>query len=141
MARRLRGMDEGSFPKPVLIYDGDCAFCTRSVNVLKRLPIDAEVTAYQFTDLELYGTTEDRATHEVLWVDPTGRIHGGAQAVARLLISAGGIYAAAGWMLRTPPVRWIAAGVYRLIANNRQRMPGGTAACALPPAARGSVSG
>jgi predicted DCC family thiol-disulfide oxidoreductase YuxK len=44
-------------------------------------------------------------------------------------------------VLRTPPVRWLAAGVYRLIANNRQRMPGGTAACALPPVARGSVSG
>jgi predicted DCC family thiol-disulfide oxidoreductase YuxK len=129
-------MDEGSFPKPVLIYDGDCGFCTRSVNVLKRLPVDVEVTAFQFTDLESFGTTEDRATHEVLWVDRTGRIQGGAQAVARLLISAGGIYAAAGWTLRVPPVRWLAAGVYRLIADNRQRMPGGTAACALPPAAR-----
>jgi predicted DCC family thiol-disulfide oxidoreductase YuxK len=134
-------MNEGSFPKPVLIFDGDCAFCTRSVNVFKRLPIDAEVTAYQFTNLELYGTTEERATHEVLWVDPTGRIYGGAQAIARLLVSAGGVYAAAGWALRTPPIRWIAAAGYRLIANNRQRMPGGTAACALPPAARSGVSG
>lgn len=134
-------MNEGSFPKPVLIYDGDCAFCTRSVNVLMRLPVDAEVTAFQFADLELYGTTEERASHEVLWVDRTGRIHGGAQAVARLLLTAGGIYAAAGWMLRTPPIRWIAAGVYRLIANNRQRMPGGTVACALPPAARQSGAG
>jgi predicted DCC family thiol-disulfide oxidoreductase YuxK len=133
-------MNEGSFPKPILIFDGDCGFCTRSVNVLKRLPIHAEVTAYQFTDLELYGTTPERANHELLLVDPTGRIHGGAQAVARLLLTAGGIYTAAGWALRTPPIRWIAAGVYRLIANNRQRMPGGTAACALPPA-RGSVSG
>ncbi len=129
-------MDEGSFPKPILIFDGDCGFCTRSVNVLKHLPVDAEVTAYQFADLEMYGTTEERATHEVLWVDPKGRIYGGAQAIARLLVSAGGFYAAAGWALRTPPIRWIAAGVYRLIANNRQRMPGGTTACALPPAAR-----
>jgi len=134
-------MNEGRFERPVLIFDGDCGFCTRAVNVLKRLPIDAEVTAYQFLDLELYGTTEERATHEVLWVEPSGRIHGGAQAIARLLLTAGGIYAAAGWALRTPPIRWVAAGVYRVIANNRQRMPGGTAACALPPPARSSVSG
>ena len=133
-------MDEGSFPKPVLIFDGDCGFCTRSVNVLKRLPITAEVTPYQFADLAAYGTTPERANHEVLLVDPTGRIHGGAQAIARLLLTAGGIYAAAGWALRMPPIRWVAAGVYRLIANNRQRMPGGTAACALPPAARESAS-
>jgi len=38
-------------------------------------------------------------------------------------------------------LRWIAAGVYRLIANNRQRMPGGTTACALPQAARESGVG
>jgi predicted DCC family thiol-disulfide oxidoreductase YuxK len=134
-------MNEGSFPKPVLIYDGDCGFCTRSANVLMRLPVDAEATPYQFANLALYGTTEERANHEVLWVDRSGQVHGGAQAVARLLLSAGGAYAAAGWLLRTPPVRWIAAGVYRLIANNRQRMPGGTAACALPPAARESGAG
>ncbi|GAA1955650.1 DUF393 domain-containing protein [Catenulispora subtropica] len=134
-------MRESRFDKPVLIFDGDCGFCTRSVNVFKRLPIDAEVTAYQFADLALYGTTEERASHEVLWVDRSGRIHGGAQAVARLLISAGGVYAVAGWLLRTPPLRWLAAGVYRLIADNRQKMPGGTAACALPPAARESGIG
>ncbi|NUR25288.1 MAG: DUF393 domain-containing protein [Catenulispora sp.] len=134
-------MHESRFDKPVLIFDGDCGFCTRSVNVFKRLPVDADVTAYQFADLGLYGTTEERASHEVLWVDRSGRIHGGAQAVARLLISAGGVYAAGGWLLRTPPLRWLGAGVYRLIAENRQRMPGGTAACALPPAARESGIG
>ncbi|NUR63206.1 MAG: DUF393 domain-containing protein [Catenulispora sp.] len=131
-------MRESKFDKPVLMYDGDCGFCQRSVNVLKRLPVDIDVTAYQFADLELYGTTEERASYEVLWVDRSGRVHGGAQAIARLLISAGGIYAVAGWLMRTPPLRWLAAGVYRVIANNRHKMPGGTAACALPPAARGS---
>lgn len=37
-----------------------------------------------------------------------------------------------GALLTLPPVRWAAWGVYRLVANNRQRMPGGTSACALP---------
>ena len=119
---------------PVLIYDADCAFCTRSVNILKKLPTDAEVIGYQFADLDSYGTSEQRASHEVLWVGRTGRIDGGAQAIARLLLSAGGFYAIAGLLLRTPPLRWIAHGVYRLIANNRQKMPGGTAACAIPKA-------
>jgi predicted DCC family thiol-disulfide oxidoreductase YuxK len=119
---------------PVLIFDADCGFCTRSVGVLKKLPIDAETIGFQFADLEAYGTTEERAAHEVLWVSRTGRIHGGAQAIATLLVEAGGLYAAAGWLLRTPPLRWIAHAVYRAIANNRQRMPGGTAACALPKA-------
>jgi predicted DCC family thiol-disulfide oxidoreductase YuxK len=38
--------------------------------------------------------------------------------------------------MRVPPLRWIAHGVYRLVANNRDRMPGGTAACKLPAAQR-----
>ena len=134
-------MRETMFDRPVLIFDGDCGFCTRSVNVIKRLPVDADITPYQFADLELYGTTEERASYEVLWVDRSGRVHGGAQAIARLLVSAGGIYAVAGQLMRTPPLRWMAAGVYRMIANNRQRMPGGTVACALPPAARQSSIG
>jgi len=120
------------YEHPVLIYDADCAFCTRCVEVLKKLPTGADVVAYQFADLQSYGTTEVRAAHEVLWVGRNGRMDGGAQAIARLLLSAGGLYALAGLLLRTPPIRWIAHGVYRLIANNRQRMPGGTAACALP---------
>jgi predicted DCC family thiol-disulfide oxidoreductase YuxK len=120
------------YEHPTLIFDGDCGFCTRSVNVMKKLPHSAEVQAYQFADLDAFGTTEERAQHEVLWVDRTGRIFGGAQAIARVLVNSGGAYALAGWVLRTPPVRWIAAAVYRVIANNRQRMPGGTAACAIP---------
>ena len=31
-----------------------------------------------------------------------------------------------------PPASWVAAGVYRLIAINRSRLPGGTAACSMP---------
>jgi predicted DCC family thiol-disulfide oxidoreductase YuxK len=31
-----------------------------------------------------------------------------------------------------PIVRKLAAAIYRVIANNRHRMPGGSPACALP---------
>jgi hypothetical protein len=30
-----------------------------------------------------------------------------------------------------PPVSWLAAGVYSLVAANRMRLPGGTPACAV----------
>ena len=35
--------------------------------------------------------------------------------------------------LSLPVIRQLAAAVYRLIAGNRQRMPAGSPACALPP--------
>jgi predicted DCC family thiol-disulfide oxidoreductase YuxK len=128
-------MTEVKFEHPVLIFDADCGFCTRAVDVIRhKLPTSADVKSFQVADLASYGTDEDRASHELLWVGRSGRIDGGAQAIARLLLDSGGFYAIPGLLLRIPPMRWIAHGVYRLIANNRQRMPGGTPACAMPTA-------
>ncbi|WP_369142134.1 thiol-disulfide oxidoreductase DCC family protein [Streptomyces sp. R44] len=119
--------------QPVLVFDGDCGFCSTSVRFAeRRLKPRCETTAWQFADLEGLGVTSTRASHEVLWVTPGGVVYGGAQAVAKVLLSSGGGWPAAGALLTLPPVRWVAHGVYRLIANNRHRMPGGTAACALP---------
>jgi predicted DCC family thiol-disulfide oxidoreductase YuxK len=122
--------------RPVLLYDGDCGFCTTSVRfVERRIPTNAKIAPYQFTDLAALGTTESRASGEVLWV-ADGRVHGGAQAVARLLIDARGLWRPLGLLLRVPPFRWLAAGVYHLVTVNRHRLPGGTPACALPAADR-----
>ncbi|MEW1626874.1 DCC1-like thiol-disulfide oxidoreductase family protein [Streptomyces sp. NPDC089173] len=127
---------------PVLVYDGDCAFCTSSVNVLtRRVRPRCTVTPWQFADLDALGITRQRAEREVLWVSLPGTVYGGAQAVAKLLLSAGGGWAWLGGLLTLPPVRWIAHGVYRFVAANRTRLPGGSPACALPadrkPGARG----
>lgn len=122
-----------------LIFDGDCSFCTSSVRfgerqLSRRDGTDPTTVPWQFTDLEALGTTRERAQHEVLWVSREGVVYGGAQAVARWLIHRGGAYGVAGRVLTVPPLRQIAAGVYRLLANNRSRLPGGSPACALPPA-------
>ena len=66
------------------------------------------------------------------WLTPGGQVYGGAQAVARLLMRSGGAWAYAGALLALPPVRPLAAAVYRAVARHRHRMPGGTPACALP---------
>ena len=119
---------------PRLVYDGDCAFCTSSARLLQRWTRSrAEFVPWQFTDLDALGTTPARAQREVLWVGPDGRIAGGAQAVARLLIDAGRGWTVPGVLMRVPPLRWVAHLVYRAVAVNRHRLPGGTPACALPP--------
>lgn len=128
--------------RPVLVYDGDCGFCTSSARFLeRRVPVRAAFAAYQFADLDELGTTAERAGHEVLWIDRAGRVSGGAEAVGRLLTEAAGPWRAAGVIMRVAPVSWAAHAVYRLIANNRHRMPGGTAACALPAARRPGARG
>jgi predicted DCC family thiol-disulfide oxidoreductase YuxK len=124
--------------RPWLVYDGDCAFCTSSATwVAWRLHRtsgpDAFLVPWQFTDLALLGTTAERAQTEVLWVEPDGRIAGGAAAFAAWLRLRGGLYGAVGRAMDVPVVRSVAAGVYRVVARNRDKMPGGTPACALPP--------
>ncbi|GAA0477006.1 hypothetical protein GCM10009544_43770 [Streptomyces stramineus] len=117
----------------MLVYDGDCAFCTTSVTYAEKyVRPDCEVTAWQFADLDALGVTRERAEYELLWITPGGAVYGGAQAVAKLMLSGRGAWAPLGALLRLPPVSWAAHGVYRVIANNRDRMPGGTPACALP---------
>ncbi|GAA2485839.1 hypothetical protein GCM10010406_22550 [Streptomyces thermolineatus] len=119
--------------RPVLVYDGDCSFCTSSVRFAEqRVRPRCEVVPRQFADLAALGVTQERAEHELLWVTPVGKVYGGAQAVAKLLLSAGSGWAVLGALLALPPVRRPAHVLYRLVADNRERMPGGTAACALP---------
>ena len=121
-----------------MVFDGDCAFCTSSATwVAERLArpghAEARLVPWQFTDLDALGTSATRAQQEVLWVAPDGAISGGAAAFAAWLRFAGRPYAGFGVILDWPVVRSLAAAVYRLIARNRQRMPGGSPACALPP--------
>ncbi|MFF3305063.1 thiol-disulfide oxidoreductase DCC family protein [Streptomyces sp. NPDC002908] len=117
----------------VLVYDGDCAFCTTSVTYLmRRLRPKCTAAPWQFTDLDTLGVTRRRAQHELLYISPAGTVYGGAQAVAKILLRAGGIWAWPGGALTLPPARWIAHGIYRVIAAHRDRLPGGSPACAVP---------
>ncbi|MBB2911457.1 putative DCC family thiol-disulfide oxidoreductase YuxK [Streptosporangium becharense] len=119
--------------RPVLLFDGDCGFCTASVRFAeRRIGVRARVAPWQCEDLAALGTTRERAEREVLWIEG-GRVRGGAQAVAALLRAAGLPWSPLGFALRVPPLRWVAQGVYRLVAVNRHRLPGGTPACAARP--------
>ncbi|HEX2360803.1 MAG TPA: DUF393 domain-containing protein [Jiangellaceae bacterium] len=123
--------------RPVLVYDGDCAFCTSCVKFVDRwVPTTAEVAPWQFADLLELGVTADRAERELLWVHASGRVDGGADAVAALLVDSGGAWRLLGRLMLVPPVSWIADVGYRLVAANRHRLPGGTPACALPASQR-----
>jgi predicted DCC family thiol-disulfide oxidoreductase YuxK len=118
--------------RPMLIFDGDCGFCTTTANWAgRRLPDDVRVVAWQFVELDDLGLTVDDVTTAAWWVDRWGHAHRGAQAAARALVAMGAPWAALGWIGRVPPASWVAAGLYRLVARYRYRLPGGTPACRL----------
>lgn len=135
----LVAVDHRSMARPVFVYDGDCAFCTTCARFVERhVPTPARVVPWQFADLDALGLTVAQCEVAVQWVEagPPGAAAAGPDAIAALLRSSGPAWRIAGRVLRLPPVRALAWPAYRWVARNRHRMPGGTAACALPQAAR-----
>jgi predicted DCC family thiol-disulfide oxidoreductase YuxK len=126
--------------QPVLVYDGDCAFCTSCARALEWIGPDAEIVAWQLTDLAELGISEAQAADAVQWVQVDGRLSSGHEAIAAVLGTAGRSWKIVGRVIMLPGISWLAARAYRLVADNRQRLPGGTPACARSPAAEGRAS-
>jgi predicted DCC family thiol-disulfide oxidoreductase YuxK len=117
--------------RPVLVFDGDCAFCTSCARLLERIGPEAEIVAWQVTDLDALGITAAQASEAVRWAGVDGRVLSGHEAIAAALGEAGWPWRLAGRAITLPGVSSLAAVAYRLIARNRHRLPGGTPACAI----------
>jgi predicted DCC family thiol-disulfide oxidoreductase YuxK len=118
---------------PVFLYDGDCSFCTSCARILARIGADAEIAAWQHADLGELGITKEQATDAVQWIEADGTVSSGHEAIAAILRTAGRIWKIAGRMMLLPGISWMAAKIYRLVADNRYRLPGSTPACERSP--------
>lgn len=124
--------------RPVLLFDGDCAFCTSCVRLVeRRIGPDGEIAAWQLADLAALGVSEEQAADAVQWIGADGSVRSGHEAIAAMLCSSGPIWRTAGRALLLPGISWAAARTYRLVATNRHRLPGGTPACERPPTQAG----
>jgi predicted DCC family thiol-disulfide oxidoreductase YuxK len=121
----------GTSESGTLVYDGDCGFCTTSAGWARRIAPELVTIPWQFAELDKLGITEAAAAAEVQYVDARGTATAGAQAIASLLVSVGGLLGLMGRVMRLPGIRALAAVVYKLVAANRHRLPGGTPACRL----------
>lgn len=116
-----------------LVYDGDCGFCTTSATWIARRWPEGGPTAVPWQRLPTDVIAEAGLTPEDLqraawWIDGDSGEEG-ARAVARALGAASGPCALLGSILLVPPVSWVAAAVYRLVARFRHRLPGATPTC------------
>ncbi len=112
----------------VLIYDGDCAVCTRLATWAAARG-NVPIAPWQSLDLEPLHLTEEDVRAAAWWVDGAGRQFRGERAVAKAMVARGGWTVPFGVLLDLPGVRHLARPVYRFVARNRHRMPGATAAC------------
>ncbi|MSY08310.1 MAG: DUF393 domain-containing protein, partial [Actinobacteria bacterium] len=113
---------------PLLVFDGDCAFCTRCVRFIeRRMRRHPRIEPWQSLDLAALNLTSAQCETAVQWVDAQGAISSANIAISRLLVSAGSGWRILGFVLMLPGIRQVSAVVYRWVAKNRDRMPGGTA--------------
>lgn len=114
----------------MLIFDGDCGFCSSCVDVVKRyVNVDVQYLPYQRADLTALGLTAEQCAESVKFRDARGRWHSGSAAIGRLLLGSGVVWRPLGALIVAPGMRLFAEAVYRVVARYRHRLPGGTPAC------------
>ncbi len=123
---------------PVLVYDGDCGFCTKSVlwgrRHLRRM---TPGVPYQSADLVALGLTEAQCATAVQYVARDRHVLSGADAVAATLLAAGKGWWVLGAAMHLPGVHWLMDRAYRWVARNRHRLGRGPATCAVGVPTRG----
>ena len=116
---------------PLLVFDGDCGFCTTWARRWQRWWHLENVEPYQFLDLEPLGLTAEACSEAVQWVDGDGTAHAAEHAVVAALRFRGGAWGVLGRFVALPGIIHLTGVVYRLVARYRYRLPGGTPACRI----------
>ena len=117
----------------LFLYDRDCGFCQRAVGFARgRLRTRTAFAAWQDVDLDALGLTAEQTDEQAWLVYPDGRRLAGGDAAAGVLLAAGLPARVLGRLMLLPGARVLSRAAYRAVAANRNRLPGGTAACALP---------
>jgi predicted DCC family thiol-disulfide oxidoreductase YuxK len=115
------GFDPNRMEKPVLVWDGDCGFCKRSVlRVVRQVGDRIRYVTYQSVHEQFETIDEEDFQTSVYFIEPDGRAYRGAEAV----------YRAFSWrpkgslLLRmyhdVPGFAGLSEWGYRRVANNRQ---------------------
>ncbi len=111
----------------LVLYDGQCRFCTRSANELASLRGHDKLELLSFQDegvLDRFpGVTYDACMKRLHVVFPDGRVYAGAEAVTRVVagIPVVGLPA---YVYYVPGIRQLSEAVYDLVAKNRYKIAG-----------------
>lgn len=114
----------------VLIYDGDCAFCSLWVTRLRQwLPLFPSVVTSQSINPDDYALSDDDLAHYAWYITEHHQYAGHLAASALLRAQPRFALRLLGHLIATPPLSLLAALTYSFISRFRHRLPGGTASC------------
>jgi predicted DCC family thiol-disulfide oxidoreductase YuxK len=117
----------------LLIFDGDCGFCTTSARFASRW-VDrrnrCDIVPWQQVDLAQFGLTEADCIDAAQFVRRDGQVRAAHLAIAEGLRQGAPLWRPLGTVMTLPGVSQLAAKVYTWVADHRYALPGGTPACA-----------
>lgn len=122
---------------PIILFDGTCAFCDRTVRLLNRLdrrdrlryaPLESDAAVYLF---QTYHVPES-VDSIVLIYEGKARVQSAAAIAVCRLLGFPWSLAAAVWIIPRP----IRDAAYRFVARHRYRIFGSVEACGLPTEAQ-----
>lgn len=121
----------------ILIYDGDCGFCRRQVERVRRWDRERRVQAIPFQELDLvrFGVSRADVEEAMHLVSPAGEVWRGAQAARELLHLLPRVRPLV-WLFSLPGVMFAAERAYRWVARHRHRF-----GCESEVCRRGGVTG
>ncbi|HYO19946.1 MAG TPA: DCC1-like thiol-disulfide oxidoreductase family protein [Dermatophilaceae bacterium] len=117
---------------PVLVFDGDCGFCTSSARFAARWVIGGRPTTvapWQRLDVAALGLTTAQCREAAQWVGKDGQVSTGHLAIAAALRSGHLVWRPLGALIIAPGFSWLAGRLYAWVADHRYALPGGTPAC------------
>jgi predicted DCC family thiol-disulfide oxidoreductase YuxK len=117
---------------PVLIFDGDCGFCSTCARFLQRWVVRGGATSvvpWQQLDLDALGLTAGQCRAAVQWVGEGGQLASGHGAIAATLRAGHRVWRPVGALVEAPGFSWLAERVYSWVAGHRYALAGGTPAC------------
>jgi len=128
-------LEAKAYKPPMLVYDGSCGFCSRSVQFILRherrhdllfVPRDSELGK------QLRHSHGMEGVESMLWID-SGRVFTESDAVIKAADYLGGwwsLFAGAGAICPSALLRRL----YRIIARNRRQLSSSAASCVVPSA-------
>jgi predicted DCC family thiol-disulfide oxidoreductase YuxK len=108
----------------IIIYDGDCGICQRSVQfALKRSRSQPDVLANQklaqFPELSFI--PQKLAEKQVLWFDGE-KLYAGSRAIAEIFKTMSGLWPTLGFLINLPGLRNVSQLIYLKIAGRRHKI-------------------
>jgi predicted DCC family thiol-disulfide oxidoreductase YuxK len=123
--------------KGTLFFDGACGMCTRARDLLLKFNRNPDL---QTEPLQRAGTAErlgiapKHLMDSVRWLDSSGRVSAGAEAVNAAVSAALGTRLPL-LVYHVPGIKAVQEAIYRWVAGHRYRFPGKTPYCESHPVA------